>query len=273
MNFKIFDAHTHAFPDDLAFRTITHLSETSGNLSYHHNGTIGGLREYESKGGASGFLLLPIATKPSQTRSVNFWAAQQGGNGCIAFGSIHPDSGNIKGDLDFVQSLGLPGLKLHPEYQEFFVDEKRMFPIYEDIFNRGLSIVFHAGDDLGFKPPFRGGPDRIARVAKAFPHGKIVAAHMGGYRQYDMVFENLCGLRNVWLDTSFAAREMERELFVKMVKAHGADRVLFATDAPWAEFESSLKAVTDSGLSENEIKMILWDNAVELWGLFQVAQK
>lgn len=263
--FRVFDAHTHAFPDKIAAKTMEILVAKGGEKN-RHDGTIDGLKAYEAAGGADGFLLLPIATRPSSTKAVNEWAAEQRNANILAFGSIHPDAAEYEADLDYAVELGLKGIKLHPEYQEFFVDEERMFPIYEAIFSRGLPICFHAGADIGYPPPIRGDAYRLSKVLDAFPDGKVIAAHMGAYQQYDMVCECLAGRPNLWIDTSFAAERMNAEEITHLVRLHGSDRVLFGTDAPWASFVDAAAALLQSGLTAEELKAIFWDNAMHLLG-------
>lgn len=264
--YKIFDAHTHAFPSKLAARAVGTMSEKA-ELPYWHDGSFKGLCEYEKKGGACGFLILPIATKPSQAYTVNTWAAKKAGGCVYAFGSVHPESENLEAELDYVVSLKMKGIKLHPEYQDFFADEERMFPFYKAIFDRGLMIYFHAGADLGFPPPIRGDAERISRVCDAFPDSTIIAAHMGGFLQGDEVKKHLIGRENVWFDTSFAAECMTLREIAELTRMHGAKRVMFGTDAPWTVFENTKNALLESGLTDGELADVFYNNAAELLGL------
>ena len=264
--YKIFDAHTHAFPDKIAAQTMAVLS-AKANIPNLHNGTIEGLAAYERAGGSGGFLLLPIATKPSNVRAANEWAAAHAQNGVLSFGTLHPQSATLQDDLRHAADLGVKGIKLHPEYQEFFVDEDRMLPLYEAVFALGLPICFHAGEDLGFPPPIRGDARRIGAIAQRYPQGKIIAAHMGGYRQYNVVLEHLAGRSNVWMDTSFAAEHMHADEIVHLVHKHGADRFFFGTDAPWAAFDLAKNALLHSGLNEQELQGIFGNNAAAFFGL------
>ncbi len=259
--FKIFDIHTHAYPDNIAARAVKNVTMNE-DVSNYSDGTIKGLAEYEKAGGASGYLLLPVATSPQIVNKLNKWAAESVGKGACAFGCIHPDSENIAEDLDYIQSLGMTGIKLHPDYQGFFVDEERMYPIYQAIFERGMSIFFHAGEDLSYPPPNKGDVDRIAKVCDRFPDGKILAAHMGGYRQYDMAIEHLLGRENLWIDTSYAVERMASDQVFSMIRKHGHKRVLFGTDSPWSDFDSAKNALLNVGLSEDELADILYNNAI-----------
>ncbi|MDL2205697.1 amidohydrolase family protein [Eubacteriales bacterium OttesenSCG-928-N13] len=262
--YKVFDAHTHAFPDAIARGAVDGLSEKAG-IAHFHNGSYDELAQYEAQ--ADGYLLLPIATKPAQMRSVNTWAAQKMGGKMQAFGSVHPLAEDWRPELDHVQSLGLKGIKLHPEYQDFYADDPRHFPLYAEIFARGLILCFHAGVDLGFPPPLHGAAEAIARVADAFPNGRIIAAHMGGYQQFDEAMAHLAGRENLWMDTSYVADEMAKEQLVQLSRAHGIDRILFATDAPWKPFDSMLAAVLNAGFDEDELQKILYQNAAKLLNL------
>jgi hypothetical protein len=44
-----------------------------------------------------------------------------------------------------MKSMGLKGIKLHSEFQDFFPDDERMFDLYEAL-GRDMIVVFHAGD-------------------------------------------------------------------------------------------------------------------------------
>lgn len=264
MPYRIFDAHTHCFPDAIAQRAVATLAEKA-ILPHYADGTFAGLLAYEAEG-ADGFALLPIATRPSQTRSVNRWAAScMSVGGCVAFGSVHPASQEVASELDELCELGLPGVKLHPEYQEFFVDDPAIFPLYRDLFRRGLILHLHAGEDLGFQPPVHGAAERIAAVCDAFPDATIIAAHMGSFQQWDAVETHLAGRTNLWLDTSFGADWMSPERFCRLARRHGIERVLFGTDSPWSDFRKSRDAVLCSGLTEPELQAVFWDNAQALY--------
>lgn len=265
--YKIFDAHTHAFPTKLAAKAVSSISERASGLPYWNDGSFRGLCDYEKAGGACGFLLLAIVTKPSQTHTANTWAAEKAGNGVHVFGSVHPDSTNLEEELDHVVSLGLKGVKLHPQYQYFYPDEERMFPIYETIFRRGLIVYFHAGADLGFPPPIKGGAKRIAKVSEMYPQATIVAAHMGGFMQDNEVKEHLAGRENVWFDTSFASECMKPREIGELIRLHGAKRVMFGTDAPWTKFENAKNALLESGLNEDELADVFYHNAARFLGL------
>jgi predicted TIM-barrel fold metal-dependent hydrolase len=161
---------------------------------------------------------------------------------------------------------GIKGIKFHPEYQEFYVDDPKMFPIYQKAAGLGLVMIFHAGRDLGFEPPYHCIPDRMRNVVREFPHAKIVAAHMGGYDYWDEVEKYLVG-EPLYFDTSFSLQGMGREQFMRIGERHGFDKLLFATDSPWGEQSEELNRLRRLALPDDVLNAVLGGNAAKLLGL------
>lgn len=258
----IIDFHVHCFSDELAGRATAVLSERSGIIPFA-NGTIDGIKASMRDACVDRSVILSIATKPQQASKITKWAASIQDDVITAFGSIHPDSRNWREELSEIQSAGLPGIKFHPDYQEFFVDEERLFPIYERALELGLIIIFHAGMDIGLPPPCHCTPERLQRVVRAFPDGNFVAAHMGGFKCWDGVEKYLVG-ENIYLDTSFSLEWIETGQFLSIVRKHGYHKVLFATDSPWSGQKEELERIRSIGLLPEEERAILGDNANKL---------
>lgn len=259
----IIDFHTHAFTDAIADRAIASLSAASGGMEPRTNGTASGLIACMDKCGVDHAVVLNIATKPTQQQRINDWAAEQNHGRLTMFGSVHPDAPDVFNELERIKALGLPGVKLHPEYQGFFVDEDRMLPIYRKIAALGLITVFHAGQDIGFMPPAKAAPDRMIRALAAFDGAPVVAAHFGGYIQWDEVLEKLCGLP-VYFDTSFCFGRLQPPLARKIIEKHTADRILFGTDLPWSDACAERRLIESLNLTEEEKEKIYWKNASSL---------
>ena len=66
----IIDFHVHCFPDTLAERAIPVLAERSG-LTANSDGTIKDTIKHEKSSGVDKFVLLIIATKPTQQKTIN----------------------------------------------------------------------------------------------------------------------------------------------------------------------------------------------------------
>ena len=265
----IIDFHTHAFPDAIHERAIASLCVSSHNeLTPCHDGSLSGLLTNMDKFGVDLSVVQPVITKPSQTKTLNEWAAKitEENDNIISFGGIHPHSDDWKRDIDFVCSLGLPGLKFHCEYQDFKIDDPLMLKIYDYAFSKGLIILHHAGYDPAFEEPFRSSPQMFANVLKEMKGGVMIAAHFGGGRQWDDVERYLVG-RDIYLDTSMGQEYYPAEQFLRIVSNHGADKILFGSDSPWSKADYELEHINASALSDDEKALILGNNAKRLLGL------
>ena len=76
--------------------------------------------------------------------------------------------------------------------------------------------------------------DVLGKIADLFPRLTIIAAHMGGMDTPQEAAKHLAGKKNVYFDTAFASHFLDAASFTQLVKLHGADKVLFATDCPWS---------------------------------------
>jgi len=261
----VIDFHVHGFTDELAPRAIAALSAGSG-LQPRTDGTVSGIEASMKKANIYRSVILSIATKPHQTSNITRWSAALKNDSIIPFASIHPDSDNWKSELSEIYASGIKGIKFHPEYQNFFIDDPKMYPIYYKAAELGLIMIFHAGVDVGLQPPYHCMPDRMRHMVRAFNGAKIVAAHMGGYDRWNEVEEYLVG-EELYFDTSFSMPRMGEEQFMRIVKNHGYKRLLFGTDSPWSDQAEDLALISSLKLSDEEKSAILGGNAAKLLGL------
>ncbi len=263
----VIDFHTHAFPDAIAERAIAGLVKSSGGLYPNcADGTVSGLLGNMEKFGIDISVVQPVITKVSQTKTLNEWARGICSDKLISFGGIHPDTDNYKADIDFVCSLGLKGLKFHVEYQNFVLDDPKMLKIYDYAFEKGLIVLHHAGFDPAYPPPYRSSPKQFANVAKQMRGGVLVAAHLGGQKQWDEVEEHIVGT-GIYLDTSMGFGYYSREQFLRIVRGHGADKILFGSDSPWSRADEEISAIRSLPISEGDKEKILSGNAKRLLGI------
>lgn len=262
---RAYDFHVHAFPDEVAGKAVDALF-TAYQVKAVTDGTISSLVALMEETGLDGVVVQPVATKPGQVRSINDWAASHMDPRVISFGGIHPDYPDLAGEVDRIVSLGLPGIKIQANWQGVFVDDMRMYPIYEAAQGR-LTVLFHSGAELTPFPELKATPERLARVHEDFPNLTMVAAHMGGYLMWDESEEHLVG-KNIYMDTSACfPHELPDERFLRMIRRHGPERILFATDMPLNDPVTEVRRLAQMGLSDEELSMILWGNARRLLGL------
>lgn len=271
------DFHTHVFPDAIAVRALERLTanarafqETYGPVQPHTDATVQGLTASSRAAGLDISVVMPIATSPKPSPTLNDFAAQVDRMpGLRSFGSVHPRQPRVEEELDRVQALGLRGIKLHPEYQDCFADDPDVVAVVRAAVQRGLTVLFHAGRDIGKMPPVHCTPRHIARLREAVPEGRLIFAHMGGYRLWDEVEQVLPGL-DVLIDTSFCLpnhREAWSQ-FARIVRAVGVDHVLFGSDSPWGDQKAAVQAarewLTAYEFTAEEQTAILGGNAAKI---------
>ena len=260
----LIDFHTHAFPDKIAAKAMERLSYASGGLENQTDGTVDGIRDSMRRAGVDVSVVLGIATNAHQQKSVNDFAASINDRKSIfAFGSVYPDSEDALYELERIKALGLLGVKFHPEYQHFLVDEDKMRPIYKKISELGLVCVFHTGEDIGFPPPYGAMPDRMERALRYFD-SPVVAAHLGGVGCSSAVLKHLAGKEGLYLDTAFSYGTVPKYYIEKIIECHGADKILFGTDTPWHSPWMEKKMLSSLSLTEEERDLITHKNALKL---------
>jgi predicted TIM-barrel fold metal-dependent hydrolase len=260
----VIDFHTHIFPDFLAPKAIYKLTSNIDNIYPPvHDGTAAGQLKNMGDWGIDTSVVLPIVTKPTQVKTLNEWSAGVCSDRLIGFGGIYPHSDSYKSDIDFVVGLGLRGLKFHAEYQDFLVDDIKMLRIYDYAFSKGLIILHHGGFDPGFLPPFKSSPKQFANILKEMRGGVLIVAHLGGHDQWDDVERYLVGT-DIYLDTSMGLEFYPTEQFLSIVKNHGADKILFGSDAPWSNAKTEIEHIRSLPLESQEIDAILGENAKKI---------
>lgn len=259
----LIDFHTHAFPDKIAERAVHKLSVSAGGLLNHTDGTVSGLKQTMDQTGVDISVVLSIATNAHQQHSVNdFAAAINMDPRIIAFGSVFPHAEDALEELERIKALGLTGVKLHPDYQRFSVDDEKMRPLYRKISQLGLITLFHAGFDYGYPPPYGATPEKMAK-ALSWLETPVIAAHWGGLQCCEEVLRHLCG-REIYFDTAFGYGTMPKCFAQRILEKHGADRILFGTDAPWHTADMELRLLDSLDLSETDMAKITHQNAKKL---------
>ncbi len=263
---RIIDVHTHAWTDELAPKALPALlAQAEGHLTAHYDGTVAGLLAQMDRTGVEISVVQPVATKPSQVTAINDWAAGISGPRIVAFGAMHPAVNNPAEEIARMASLGLRGFKMHPEHQVFEPHDPDLGPLWDAAIEHGMTVLFHAGADV-IHPSVRGSASSFARLIDSRPELSVILAHLGGFRQWAAVAEHLQG-RNVWLDTAYTLGHLPDEEFVRLVRAHGADRVLFGSDGPWTDAAAEIAHLSRLGFSEAELVGIAGGNSARLLGL------
>lgn len=256
---RIIDVHTHIWPDALAPAAVSAVG-SQGHISAFYDGTAAGLKAAMDRAGVDTSVVLPVATKPGQVRTINDWAATHIGDPRIVpFGAMHPDLEDPRAEIARMRELGLTGFKMHPEYQAFDPLGPRLAPIYDAAVESGMTLFFHAGGDVAFDT-VRGTPAVFVELLERWPDLHAVLAHMGGFRQWHAVTGCLAG-RDVYFDTAYTLGHLPDEEFVALVREHGTGRVLFGSDGPWTDVAGQLEHLRRLPFTADESAAILGGNA------------
>lgn len=267
----IIDFHTHIFPDKIAEKTIQYL-ETVSHTTGFTRGTLDELLASMKKANIDISVVLPVVTRPEQFASINRFAVEISKvPGIISFGGIHPASKNWKEEIDEIVAMGLPGIKLHPDYQKTYVDDESTILITQYAISKGLHVIFHSGVDVGYPDPVHCTPKRAAVMLDSLErkegYGKVILAHTGGHEMWDDVLTYLAG-KDVFLDLAFNLGKIPDETLRRIADVHSVDKILFATDSPWDSQQEDVEYLRDiTCFSEEEKKMIFAENARKLLNL------
>ena len=225
---SIIDFHTHAFPDAVAAKAIPSL-EKVGKIKAHTTGTVESLLASMDLAGIDRSLICSIATRPEQFAPILDWSRQVRGNRLIPLPSIHPDDPECVKRVYTVQQEGFVGIKMHPFYQNYSLNEQRLDPLYTALSDTGLMLVVHCGYDIAFPRTRRADPAAILNLQKRFPQLRLISTHFGGWDIWDEVEEILIG-RNIYMEISFALHYLKKEQVVRMLNNHPPEYLLFGSD-------------------------------------------
>ncbi len=258
----IIDFHTHAFPDALANEVVASLARF-GKIKPHTTGTHQSLLTSMNRAGIDISVVCTIATKPSQFSQIFHWLLQIQSQRIIALPSIHPNDINWHNHLQMIDRAGFPGLKMHPFYQDFTVDDGLLFPLYQSMSDMGLFLMLHCGHDLAHPPSKRASPEKIFNIIKAFPKLKVIATHLGGWKMWEEVEETLLG-KSVYLDTAFSLNSMKMEQAKTLILNHSPELLLFGSDSPWEDQKDALTQIQELKLAKHIERAILGESAQKL---------
>lgn len=265
----IIDFHTHIFPEKIAAKAVGKLASII-NLEPSINGCESDLIASMERAQIDVSVILPVVTDVRQFNSITRFAsyinetyADRKDRRLISFAGIHPADPDCLHQLALIKREGFTGVKVHPNYQGMDFSDIRMKRMISRATELDLAVLTHAGFD-----PYTPGrefctSDMILDVIKDVAPQKLILAHMGSNMYYDESEEKLCG-QNVYMDTAYSIVHMTQDQFVRMVRKHGADKILFATDCPWAKQKTCVEILKNSALTDEEKEMILSVNARRL---------
>lgn len=258
---RIIDFHTHIYPDAIARKAADNVREFYDGIGNEAiDGKVQTLIERGDLAGITEFAILPVATKPERTRHINEFIIHEAAlqPRFYGFGTVHAAMDGLMDEVSFIQENNLYGIKIHPDYQTFAIDDARMYPVYEEIQGK-LPIVFHMGD---LRYEFSQ-PAKLRKVLKDFPGLLVVAAHFGGYQLHQEAVKELSDT-DCFFDTSSSLMFMEPGLAESYIHHYGAERFLYGTDFPMWDPVVEVERFMNLNLTDDEKEQIAWKTAAQL---------
>ncbi len=260
----IIDTHTHIWPEKIAAKAKEYL-EKLFDTRLVTLPVLENLLRFMDRNGVDISFIASVASRPDQMGPINKWLFSIRNERIRIFASFHPDAQNWQDELKRIRDHS-SGIKLQPEFQDFFADDEKLFPAYEKMSEYSIPVLFHCGEELSGTMLVRSSPDRISRLNNKFPGLKIIAAHFGGFRKWGEVEKHLIG-KDIYLDTSFTFNHLKKENLIKMINNHSKERILFGTDFPLTDQKKDIDYLNNLEIEEEFRKKIFYKNAAKLFGI------
>ncbi len=195
----------------------------------------------------------------------------------MGFGAIDPWQGKIalKEIRRIKEELGLHGIgEINPARQQFFPNDTRFYPLWEEMQRLGLPILFHGGmaaagagtpGGMGHKLKYTQ-PIYLDDVAADFPELKIICAHP----TWPWTAESLAIARhksNFYIDLSGWAPKYFPAEVVQQVNSLLQDKAMFGSDWPGISVERWMEEFDQLKIKPEVRQKILLDNAKKFFGL------
>ena len=256
----IIDAHTHIFPEAIAEKASLNIGKFYG-IPMSHNGTRDTLLSEGAAAGIDKFLIHSVATTPRQVSSINAFISKSVElypDKFIGFMTLHPDSENLEEEFNWGLEHGLRGIKLHPDFQEFNLDSDKAKAIFK-LANGKCPVLIHMGD----RRTQYSKAERLAPLFDEFLELDVIAAHFGGYSEWDNAAK-LLGPTRAYVDTSSSLFEISPEKARELIDVYTPKRVLFGTDYPMWDARDELKRWEPIPLTDEERELIFHKNLENL---------
>ncbi len=262
---RIIDFHTHAFPDHVAENAIPYL-EHEADVKAFHDGKIASLLSCMDQAGIEKAVICSIATKPTQFGPILEWSKQIASKRIIPFPSLHPEDEDMPDKVKIIHDAGFKGIKMHPYYQKYFINEERMLPFYEALSRYDLILLCHTGFDIAYPHERIADPIKTADIIRQFSDLKFVTSHFGAWEDWDEVEKYLLG-KPIYMEISYSLGYLSDEKAAMFFKTHPEDYILFGTDSPWDDQVKALKYFHSFNLGPELEQKILFKNAARLLGI------
>ena len=256
---KIIDIHTHIYPEDIAKKATRSVQDFYDIHTGVMDGTTQMLLQRGERAGIDTYVVLPVAIRPNRVQHINdfIWQKAKEHSCFVPFGTVHAAMDGLTDEVDRLLNMGVKGIKMHPDSQQFPIDDMRLFPMYEAMSGR-IPLMLHMGDTrYNYSHPVR-----LRKVMDMFPGLKVIAAHFGGYSMYETAREYLQDTDCI-MDISSSMMFMEKGVAEKYINMYGAERMAYGTDYPLWDPVQEVERFLQLELKPEQMEQIAWKTAQE----------
>ncbi len=257
----IVDMHAHVYPEKIAEKATRSVGEFYHIPMEAQVGTVAQLCALREKTAITHNVVCSVAVKPQTVTSINDFIAAScaADQTLLGLAAMHQDFEDVEGELQRAQSLGLLGVKLHPDTQCVNMDDPRLMRVYEVCERRSIPLLIHCGDyRYDYSHPLR-----LQRILHEFPQLRVCAAHFGGWSVYDLALEFL-EHENCFLDVSSSMRYLGLRRSRELIEDYGPDRIMFGSDFPMWNPGDEHERFLAMGFSNDAYERMHWRTA-ERW--------
>jgi len=274
-DFNYIDSHCHFFPPQI-FKAIWSFFERADrgwSIKYKHS-TDELVKFLESKN-VKAFTTYNYAHKSGVADYINEWVNDfcKKYEHSIPFGCVWPED---KDRNEYIRKIlddyNFHGIKIQPLVQNFYINDERMYEIYNLLVDRGKWLCVHIGT-----APYRNrfvGYKNFLNFLKRFPNMNIIIPHMGAF-EYKKFMGLIDKYENLYLDTTmiYIPNNIFPERRTKRPKPEVLfsyqDRIIFGSDFPNIpyDYEYSTKGLLEFDLSRGFYEKIFYKNAKRLFNI------
>lgn len=276
MSNQVFANHAHVFPE-----------------SFGPDGTIDRLNKLLDACGIEGAVCFAPFAYQVAGRGLhhNEWLAKELARRprLRGFGTVdlrrQVDAKPIRDQVKQARDLGLLGLKMHPNAQEFDILAPEAMEAYAAAERHGLFVTFHTGVHASRIKNYR--VLKFDEVAEHFPNLKFSLEHMGGYSFFPEALAVIVnripfppvpgrrcmvygGLTSVFTPHYCRFWYMNRDRMLEAVAQATPDQLIFGLDFPY-NLEDNTKLALETlrglGLPPEQLAKVLGGNLREALGL------
>jgi predicted TIM-barrel fold metal-dependent hydrolase len=263
--FPVIDTHCHIYPDKIAQKAAAGIGSFY-DIGMNFDGRLDTLKAVSARAHVVHSVIFSVATTPHQVHSINTFIAEnvrQSGGRFTGLGTLHPDSADMEADILELKALGLKGVKLHPDVQQFPIDDSRGRLICALCAKHKLPLLLHCGD---YRYDYSN-VNRLIPLLEDYPDLQMIGAHFGGWSVWAQAAEALHKYPNITVDASSTFHWVSRDTAKKLIALYGADRVLFGSDFPMWDPKDEIEYLLSLGLTDDELEHIFYQNAQRMFDI------